>query len=165
MKKYFLIIFILFVAINDFAQTSTFDVFTYLPPEFFTKTELPSRLQFSLANKDGSFCLITLYKSQPAKEDILKDISSQWNEQVVKRLNKADKKPGRILTEQLWDGWATTLAIGNYFQNKKKCVIMLNSFRKDNQTVSVVFEMSDKNFKGVVEKFSANLKLKNNFPK
>jgi hypothetical protein len=67
--------------------------------------------------KMDSFCLITMYKSQPAKADILKDITSQWNEQVLKRLTKADKKPQKILTEQMWEGWATTLGIGNFYHN------------------------------------------------
>ena len=94
------------------------------------------------------------------KADVMKDVTSQWNDQVVKRLTKASKKPLKIMTEQMWDGWASTLAIGNFYQNKKKCVVMLNSFSKYNQTVCVVFEMSDKNFKPVVELFSKNLHLK-----
>ncbi len=143
------------------AQTDSFDVFTYQTPEFFIKSELPSRIQFNLTNKDGSFCQITLYKSQPAQENILKDISNQWNEQVVKRMTKADKKPQRILTEQLWDGWASTLGIGNFYHKKKKSVIMLNSFRHNKTTACVVFAFSDKSFKGPVENFSKNLHLLN----
>ncbi len=146
---------------NGLSQTNSFNVFTYQQPEFFTKSELPTRLQFNLTNKDGSFCTITLYNSLPAKENIIKDVTSQWNEQVVKKLARANKKPGRILTEQLWDGWASTVAIGNFYQNKKKAVVMLNTFRKDKTTVCVVFEMSDKSFKSVVELFSKNLHLKN----
>ncbi len=152
---------IIFASINGSAQTDSFDVFTYKPPEFFTKSELPSRVQFHLANSDTSFCTITLYKSLPAKEDVMKDIISQWNEQVVKRLAKANKKPLKIMKEQLWDGWASTLAIGNYYQNKKKCVVMLYTFRKNKTTACTVFEMSDKSFKGPVELFSKNLHLIN----
>ena len=144
---------------NGLAQTNSFDVFTYQPPAFFIKSELPSKVQWSMKNYDTSFCLITLYKSQPAKDDIMKDIMGQWNEQVVKRLNKADKKPGKILREQLWDGWASTLAIGNFYHNKKKAVVMLHSFRKDKTTACVVYTLSDKNFKGPVETFSKNLHL------
>ena len=143
-----------------FAQTDSFDVFTYKPPEFFTKSELPSRVQFNLTNNDTSFCTITLYKSQPAKADVMKDVISQWNEQVVKRLTKADKKPGRVYTQQMWDGWASTVAIGNFYQNKKKCVMMLSSFRKDNISAFAVIAFRDKIFKGPVENFSRNLHLK-----
>ena len=99
---------------SEVFKTDSFDVFIYQVPEFFTKSELPSRVQLTMSNEDGSFCLITMYKSQPAKADILKDMTSQWNEQVVKRLTKADKKPQKILTEQMWEGWASTLGIGNF---------------------------------------------------
>ena len=161
MKKQLLIYFtIIITATNGFSQTDTYDVFTYQPPEFFTKTKLLSQVQFNLTNNDTSFCTITLNKSQPAKAEVMKDVTSQWNEQVVKRLTKADKKPGRVYTQQMWDGWASTVAIGNFYQNKKKCVVMLSSFRKGKTTACVVTEMSDKSFKQPVELFSKNLHLK-----
>jgi acyl-CoA hydrolase len=161
MHKHIIFLFITKITIVSagFAQTNSFDVFTYKPPAFFTKSELPSRAQYNLTNNDTSFCTITLYKSMPAQEDVMKDVISQWNEQVVKRLNKANKKPATIFTEQMWDGWVSTLAIGNFYQHKKKCVVMLHSFRKGNSSTCVVFEMSDKIFKGPVEIFSKNLHL------
>ncbi len=161
MKKYLLILFISTIACvkKGFAQTDSFSVFTYRPPEFFTKSNLPSGLQFNHTNNDTSFCIITLYKSQPAKDSVIHDVKSQWNEYILSQLNKADKKPARIYTQQLWDGWISTVAIGNFYQNKKKAVVMLNSFRKGNTTVCVVFAFSDKSFKGVVDKFSKNLHL------
>ena len=157
----FLFIAFLFVHFTSVAQTDSFDVFTYRPPEFFIKSALPSRVQFNLTNNDTSFCTITLYKSLPAKADVMKDVLSQWNEQVLKRLTKADKKPGRIFTQQMWDGWVSTVAVGNFYQHKKKCVVMLNSYKRNTTSAGVVFEMSDNAFKGVVEKFSAALHLKN----
>ena len=162
MKKQLLIFFIstLTILTGSSAHTDSFDVFTYQPPEFFTKNKLPTQVQFNLTNNDTSFCTITLYKSRPAKADVMKDVTSQWNEQVVKRLSKADKKPGRVYTQQMWDGWASTVAIGNFYQNKKKCVVMLHSFRKGKTTACAVIEMSDKYFKGPVELFSKNLHLK-----
>lgn len=159
MKKYLLAFIFLLLMTVAFTQTTGFDVFTYQPPEFFTKSELPSQLQFSIKNNNTSLCLITLYKSQAAKDDIMKAVMAQWKEQVVKQLNKADKEPGKIQTEQLWDGWASTLAIGNFYQNKKKAVAMLNSFRKDKITACVVYALSDKSFKGPVETFSKTLHL------
>ena len=153
---------ILFATITGFAQTGSFDVFTYKQPEFFTKSELSSRVQFNMTNNDTSFCTITMYKSRPAKADVMKDVISQWNEQVVKRLTKGSRKPLQIMTEQMWDGWVSTVAIGNFYRNKKKCVVMLNSFRKNKITAFAVFEMSDKYFKSPVEQFSNNLHLKTN---
>ena len=162
MKKNLLILFITIVALkNVFAQTDSFDVFTYQLPEFFAKSELSSGVHFNMTNKDGSFCTIRLCKSQVAKEDVMKDVINQWNKHVVKRLTKANKKPLKILTEQLWDGWVSTLAIGNFYQNKKKCVVMLHSFRNDQTSACAVFAFSNKIFKGPVEDFSQNLHLIN----
>ncbi len=160
MKKNLLILFISTIACvkNDFAQTDSFSVFSYQPPEFFTKSGLPSRLQFKLTNNDTSFCIITLYKSQPAKDSVIHDMNNQWNEYVLNQFSKADKKPARIYTQQMWDGWVSTVAIGNFYQ-KKKCVVMLSSFRKGNTSACVVFAFSDKLFKGPVEIFSKNLHL------
>ena len=76
----------------------------------------------------------------PVKNNVLKDVTSQWTEYVVKLLSKANTKPRKIMTEQIWDGWTSTLAIGNFYQKKKKCVVMLYSFRKNNTTASVVYE-------------------------
>jgi len=158
-KNLFLFVVLFFLTVQSFSQTDSFSVFTYQAPEFFTKTNLPSRLQFSLTNNDTSFCSIILYKSQAAKDSVIQDVNGQWNEYVLKQLSKADKKPTRIYTQQMWDGWASTVAIGNFYQNKKKCVIMLNSFRKNKTTACVLFSFSDKSFKGAVDMFSKNLHL------
>ncbi len=139
------------------AQKDSFDIFIYKAPEFFTKSILPSRAQYNLTNPDKSSCTITLYKSQPATDSVIHDVMRQWNEQVVKRLRKASAKPLRIYTEQVWKGWVSTVAIGNYYEGKKKCVVMLNSFRKEKQTACVVYAMTDKLFKTVTEQFSQNL--------
>ena len=77
MKLYLLIqASLLLLSGQCFSQTDSFDVFTYRSPEFFTKSELPSRLQFTMSNADGNFCTITLYKSQYTKEDVMKNVPS-----------------------------------------------------------------------------------------
>lgn len=143
------------------AQSDSFDVFIYKPPEFFTKSLLPSRAQFTLTNPDKSYCIITLFPAQPAADSVIHDVIRQWNEQVVKRYRKASPKPLQIYTEQLWQGWASTVAIGNFYEGKKKCVVMLNSFHKEKKSASVVYAMTDKLFKGPTESFSKNLGFKN----
>ena len=162
MKKFALVILVFLLSfIRGVAQTDSFNVFTYQAPQFFTKSILPSRVQFSFTNNDTSFCTITIYKSQVASSGT-SEMTRQWNEHVVKKLTRADKKPQKVLTGQQLDGWASTLAIGNSYQNKKKCVVMLNSFTKDKVAACVVFVMSDKSFKEPVESFSKQLHLNNN---
>jgi hypothetical protein len=143
-----------------FAQKDSLDVFYYQQPEFFTKSEFPSRVEYSLQNKDGSFCTITIYKSSLSEGDTLKTIMQQWNDQVFNILTKADKEPARIMTGKSVDGWASSVAIGNYFQNEKKAIVMLNSFKTGKTAACVVFTCSDKSFKLPIDEFSKNLHLK-----
>ncbi len=145
----------------DTSLAGKFDVFTYRRPILYDQSLLPSRLQFSYHHNDTNFCIITLYKSA-AGSSVTENITQQWNEFVLKRLTKADKKPAKVLTGQTVDGWASSVAIGNFYQGKKKCVVMINSFTKDKTTACVVFALTDKNFKPVVDDFSANLHLSKN---
>ena len=89
-------------------------------------------------------------------------LSRQWNQYVVRKLTRADRKPQQIFTGKQSDGWASTLAIGNFYQKNKKCVVMLNSFTKDTVSACVVFALSDKSFKQPIEIFSQQLHLNDN---
>ncbi len=151
----------LLIAGQCFAQTEIFDIFTYQPPSYFYKSELPAGVQFSSSNNDTAFCSIILYKSIPAKADWMKQVLQHWNERVVKQLAKADKKPVKIMTGQRVDGWESTLCIGNFYRNKKKAVVMLNAYRNGTISTCVVYAFSDKIYKEPVEKFSNNLHLPN----
>lgn len=141
------------------AQTDSFSVFRYEPPAYFTKTQLSSSVLYTLKNSDTSICTITLLDSMPAKEDAMKDLLSQWNDYVLERLPKANDKPLQVFTNEVWDGWESTVAVGNFYNNDRKCVVILNSFRKNTQSACVIFEMSDRLFQPVVENFSKNLHL------
>ena len=160
MKKRIILTAIVYIIFNTaYSQADSFDVFYFQQPPFFIKSEFPSRVEFSLTNKDGSFCNITLYKSNPSKEDTLITIMQQWNDQVVKRLTKADKQPAKTMTGQSIDGWASSLAIGNFYQQEKKAIVMLNSFKREKISACVVFNCSDKSFKLPIDDFSKNLRL------
>lgn len=161
MKKGILMLVVAFAYLNATAQIDSFDVFTFRPPEFFVRSEVSSALQFSLKSSDGNFCTITLYKSQQVREDSMKVMISQWNEQVLKKLDKANKKPLKVMTGKQWDNWSSIVAIGNFYQRKKKCVVMLNSFVNNQTTSCVVFAFSDPLFKNAIQDFSKNLHLIN----
>jgi len=78
---------------------------------------------------------------------------------VEKRLAKQDKKPKQTYTGKDWDGWPSALSIGNFYQNKKKCVVMLYTFSNSKTSACAVYAFSNKSFKAVIELFSKNLHL------
>jgi hypothetical protein len=157
-----LILFLLFANPAQIqAQTERFDVFSFQSPPFFIKSESGKSIHFTLENDDTSFCTISLYKTEGARKDLKFTVMKQWNSLVYKQLTKADKKPAKIMTGEKLDGWQSALAIGNFYHNKKKSVVMLYSFRRGNESACAVFAFSDKLFKLPVEEFSSHLHLVN----
>jgi hypothetical protein len=141
-----------------FSQSDTFDIFSYKVPEFFSRQTLANSIVLSLSDKGGTACTITLYKSQPSTESDLKNLKRQWNEQVVKRYNGITSKP-QIHTGQAVDNWKTSLGIGNCKINKKKNIVMLNSYTGQGSTAFVVYSFNDPIFQGPIGAFSNDLKL------
>lgn len=160
MEKSSLFAVISFFSFNmGFSPVESFDVFRYQKPGFFTKSELPLSVQYSLSNKDGGFCAITLYKSLPSKEYTLQTIQNQWNELVLKILTKAKKRPVQTKTGQDIEGWASSLAMGNIYKRAKKAIVILFAFKAEKRSACVVFTYSDKSCKGPIDDFSKNLHL------
>ncbi len=65
------------------------------------------------------------------------------------------------MMEQRWDGWASMVVIGIFYQAKKKCMVMTYSASEDTVSACARHAFSDKIFKGPIETFSKNLHLIN----
>jgi hypothetical protein len=162
MKKQFTIwITLILFTCQGYSQADSFDVFRFILPELFTKTEMPSVVHLQMKNNDTSFCRITLYKCLVSTGDTMETMIRQWNEQVVKKVIKADEKPKQLVSGKSLDGWSLSLALGNFYENGKKGIVMLNSFKKGDMAASVVFTFNDRIFQPPIEEFTKNLHLIN----
>ncbi len=153
------------LCLNAFAisgQVEVYDVFTYQPPPFFSKTDISTGIEFSLENNDTSFCTISMYKKNHSAKNLKATIMRQWDRIVRTNLTNADRVPSKIMTGEKLDGWESALSVGSFYHHKKKSVVMLYSFKKRNESACIVFAFSDKSFKQPVEEFSRNLHLINN---
>ena len=73
----------------------------------------------------------------------------------------ADQFIGKVLAEKYQiDSLLSEGDLGNFYHGKKKCVVMLDSFKKDGRTAFVVYAMSDRIFQPAIESFSKELHLK-----
>ena len=134
-----------------------YNVYLYQPPEFFTKTELAERLEFSMRNNDTSFCRINLYPAGKAGKDSLAEIKSLWSTYVHKAFDRADSLPVNMMAGNKIDGWQSVLGLGNCYVGGKKCVLMLFSFRRDTLMAFSTALMSERIFKPPVESFYQSL--------
>ena len=150
---------LILLSCQAYSQTDSFDVYRFKPLELFTKTELPTTVQLHMKNNDTSFCTITLYKCLVATTDTMETMMNQWNEQVVKKVTRADEKPKQTQKGSSLDGWSTSLALGNFYHDKKKGIVMLYSFKNGDKAACVVFTFTDRIFQPPIEEFSKNLHL------
>ncbi len=137
----------------------TFDVYRYRPPELFTKTSLPGRIEFSMRNNDTSFCRISLYPAGRAGRDSLQELKKLWSAYVHKAFDRADSLPLSTMAGNKVDGWQSQLGLGNCYVNGRKCVMMLFTFRRDTLMAFSTALMSERVFKPPVESFYQSLHL------
>jgi hypothetical protein len=161
MKKAFFLFFILCAFVQNTNAQTLYSIFSYKLEEGFDTLQMPNYVLHRMEKEDGSFCDITLYKAEKSKGDGNKNILSQWNEAVVKTFDSASKKPVKIYSGKKLDGWDIKIAVGNFYVGKKKCVIMLNTFSKDDRTAIVTYAFSDRLYQWNVQEFSKNLRIPN----
>jgi hypothetical protein len=161
MEKVFLLFCMICTYIQNANAQTLYSIFSYKLEEGFDTLQMPKYVLHRMEKEDGSFCDIALYKAEKSKGDGNKNILSQWNKAIVKTFDSASKKPIKIYSGKKIDGWDIKVAVGNFYVGKKKCVVMLNSFSKDDRTAIVTYAFSDRLYQWVVEEFSNNLKMPN----
>jgi hypothetical protein len=161
MKKSFLLLCVICAFVQNTNAQTLYSIFSYKLEEGFDTLQMPNYVLHRMEKEDGSFCDITIYKAEKSKGEGNKNILNQWNEAVVKTFDRASKKPVKIYSGKKLDGWDSKVAIGNFYVGKKKCVVILNSYSKDNRAAFVTYAFSDRLFQWIVNEFSKNLKMPN----
>ena len=161
MKKTTLLLLLLCAFIANTNAQTLYSIFSYKLEEGFDTLQMPNYVLHRMEKEDGAFCDISLHKAAKSKGAGNKNIINQWNEAVVKTFDRASKKPVKIYSAGKIDGWDSKVAVGNFYTDKKKCKVILNSFTKNNRTAFVIFAFSDKLFQWIVDEFSKNLKFPN----
>lgn len=97
MKKILLFPLFLIFACKMYAQQQTFDITTYTAPNGWKKQAGQSAVQLSQENtKDGSYCMITLFKSIPGTTSAKENFDAAWGTvvtEMVKISGKPDMQP------------------------------------------------------------------------
>jgi hypothetical protein len=161
MKKALLIFFVFCAFVTNTNAQTLYSIFSYKLEEGFDTLQMPNYVLHRMEKEDGSFCDITLYKAEKSRGAGNKNILNQWNEAVVKTFDRASKKPVRMYSGKKIDGWDSKVAVGNFYVGKKKCVVVLNAFSRDNRTAIVTYAFSDRLYQWIVQEFSNNLKIPN----
>jgi hypothetical protein len=146
------------IAGKIWAQKETVDIISFAPPKGWTKSVKATVTSFNYTDKkDGSWCLIGVYKSTASKGSIEADFESEWNELVAKTYNITDT-PDTSATQEA-DGWKIKVGTGKFTYNKKPAASMLTTFSGYGKCVSIVSTTANERYLQDIQDLIASVEL------
>jgi len=148
----------LFAAGTAFAQAEKLGIVNYTPPKGMTKTLKENVVLFSEFNQTtGMYCIITVYGATPGTGNAKSDFEREWNNLVVKALDKAEANP--TVDTSTAEGW-TIIAGGSPVESGAgKALAFLTVISGSGKTVSILAVFNDPAYLKQVDAFISGLDL------
>lgn len=143
------------------AQTQTFDLVTYSPPQAKGwKKEINENtvLYTIINNAKKTWCRIALVKSTTSKGNIEQDFESEWQELVVKNYNPAEAPNIQDVQEK--DGWKIKAGSVQFTFNNAGAVAMLTTISGYERCASIVATTNSDNYLKDIEAFLSSVDIK-----
>jgi len=139
-------------------QTEKLGIVQYMPPKGMTKTLKDNVVAFSEFDQvTGKYCIITVYGATPGTGSAQGDFRREWNNLVVKTLDKAQADPSTDAS--MADGW-TILAGGSPVESGAgKAIAFLTVISERSRTVSILAVFNDPAYVKQVDTFISTIEL------
>ena len=139
-------------------QTEKLGIVQYIPPKGMTKTLKDNVVAFSEFDQaTGKYCIITVYGATPGTGSAQGDFKREWNNLVVKVLDKAQTDPNTDTS--MSDGW-TILAGGSPVESGAgKAIAFLTVISGQSRTVSILAVFNDPAYVKQVDTFISAIEL------
>ena len=150
--------FCLFAVQTALCQTEKLGIVKYTSPQGWSKTVKENVVAFSEFNQaTGTYCIITLYGATPGTGNAQSDFKREWNNLVVKTLEKAEASPKTDTSTA--DGW-TILAGGSAVESGAgKALAFLTVISGSDRTVSILAVFNDPVYVKRVDTFVSGIDL------
>lgn len=158
MKKIFLYLLCLQILTGvSFAQEK-FDIITFTTPKGFQKEVKPNAVQFTAQNEaDGSFALLTIFKSIAAGNDSKKNFDLSWRTVVKDNFEKvANVEISPTASE---NGWAIESGRAPYEHSGTKGVAMLVTATGGGKVVNLLILTNTQTFQSAITGFIGSIVL------
>jgi len=143
------------------AQTETFDIITYTPPNNFIKNSKQGVVTYSHTNSAaGSFCIIAVYAGTVSAGDEKKDFSAAWKELVMTPYEAAANP--KTATRVNRDGWKVVAALAQVKMDDVDAYALLTVFSGFGKRVSVMSVLNDQSYAGTIDSLLDGIKLDKN---
>lgn len=149
---------VFFVPLGTFGQTEKLGIVQYTAPKGMTKTAKPNVVVFSEYDQaSGKYCIITVYGATPGTGNAQSDFTREWNNLVIKTLDKAEASPKTDVSEA--DGW-TVLAGGSAVESGAgQALAFLTVISGSGQAVSILAVFNDPVYLKQVDTFIGGIDM------
>jgi len=162
--KLIILLFFVIAALVSNAQKQDYDVFSFLVPAGWTKTEQENLVSLSASNtKKGGWAQIGIIKSTDSKGSVASDFNSEWQSLVIQPYQRygVSERPLRLDTQTV-NGWKVQTGTGRFVFNKDSSIIILTTFSNGLRCASIRLMSNTTGFQSGMEAFLASLTIKSN---
>ena len=145
--------------ISSFAQESvTFDIATFQPPAGWQRQDKDGVVIFNTSNQqNGTYALITLYRSGASSGNAKKDFESDWKQFIAGQLGvKENPQLEPTKSTQGWDVITGGAALKNELGTS---AVILQTFSGFGRTFSAAAIFNSQDYLTAIEAFSTSIKL------
>jgi hypothetical protein len=158
MKKIIILVLVV-LSKQMFAQKQTFDLVTYIPPTGWKKEIQPSVVSYSFINKkDTSWCQAGIFKSTVSKGSIEADFENEWNELVVKQYQATATSQTSDVQEA--EGWKIKSGSGQFIFNNRPAAVLLTTYSGYGVCISIIATTASQRYLKNIEKLIGSVELK-----
>jgi hypothetical protein len=156
----FLLVCFFALSLGAVAQTSeTFDITNFQTPKGWTKQAGQNSIQLSTEDKtQGTYCLITLFKSLPSTNKSKEDFAITW-QNVVKSFVNVAAAP-QMATPETQDGWEIQTGFAPFEKNGEKGVAMLVTATGFGEMANALILTNSQAYQPEIAAFLASISLK-----
>jgi len=148
------LVFTFLILSNTLVAQSTYDIFSYKPPEGFQLKENKKYLFYS-KTEGKNYCQLFLYPAVDGKADVEKDFETNWNFFARNPDQKVDSTETKELDSL--NGWQMIMGAARGSFNKQMFAVTVSTFTKDNISYYVASVFTDKKFIPIAQEFIASI--------
>jgi hypothetical protein len=159
MKKILLLCFVCVWMGKIFAQSQTFDLATFTPPQGWKKQPGENAIQLSKEDTaKGTYCLIMLYKSVPGTAASRENFDLAWTS-LVKEMVTVSSEP-EMQNPELKDGWETQSGYARFEGEAGKGIVILATATGTDKMVNMLILTNTDAYEKEISSFLQSISLK-----
>lgn len=145
--------------LSALSQTESFDLATYTTIKGWKKQSQSQAVQFTKANTvNGSYCVITLYKSIDASENSKTNFDQSWQSLVVQTLGVGSPPEMQPVTQE--NGWEIQNGYAPFEKNGNKGIVLLVTSTGFTKAVNILILTNTDEYQASITKFLESVDLK-----